>query len=371
MPRLTRPSLGGRRRVATGPRPATVRSGWRTGVQLVVVLVAVAAVAAGCGSASSASPAYQAWVTNGAYQSYPLHTVVQVDLATGTRGLRVDTGSEPAGIAAADHGSRLVVVNRGSDTLRLVDTASGALLGSVRVGLEPDAVAVVPAPGRGPETALVANFAGDSVTPVDLATMRAGPAIPVGREPTAIAVTPGAVVVPGGTGGRGEAVVTNFAGDSVTPVDLATMRTGPAIPVGSEPEAVAIAPHGAGGEPGPAAVVADYGDDTLTPVGITPGTAGAPLTVPVAPTGLAVAPDGTIWVSGGSTLYPVTSGFGIGTPIHFRAPTEAVALSADSTTAWVAEQDGAVTSASLPAGPVGRTIQVHGEPSSIVVLGSP
>lgn len=319
MPQVTRPSLGGRRRVATGPRPAAVRARWRTGVQLVVVLVAVGAVAAGCSSASSASPAYQAWVTNGAYQSYPLHTVVQVDLATGTRGLRVDTGSEPAGIAAADHGSRLVVVNRGSDTLRLVDTASGALLGSVRVGLEPDAVAVVPAPRRGPETALVANFAGDSVTPVDLATMRAGPA----------------------------------------------------IPVGSEPEAVAIAPHGAGGEPGPAAVVADYGDDTLTPVGITLGTAGAPVTVPVAPTGLAVARDGTIWVSGGSTLYPVTSGFGIGTPIHFGAPTEAVALSADSTTAWVAEQDGAVTSASLPAGPVGRTIQVHGEPSSIVVLGSP
>ena len=56
------------------------------------------------------------------------------------------------------------------------------------MGVEPDAVAVAPGGSGGKGVALVANLDSNSVTPVDLGTWRAGTPIPVGSEPVAIAV---------------------------------------------------------------------------------------------------------------------------------------------------------------------------------------
>ena len=60
--------------------------------------------------------------------------------------------------------------------LHEVDTATHAVVHTAGVGVEPDAVAVAPGGTRGKGIALVANLDSNTVTPVDLGTWRAGPA---------------------------------------------------------------------------------------------------------------------------------------------------------------------------------------------------
>ena len=70
-----------------------------------------------------------------------------------------------------------------------------------------------------------------------------------------------------GRGGPGDstALVANLGDGTVTPVDLTTLRAGRPIPVGSEPDAVAV-----GGPGDSTALVANLGDGTVTPVDLHP-----------------------------------------------------------------------------------------------------
>ena len=65
-------------------------------------------------------------------------------------------------------------------------TRCAALLGLVTT------LATATAATARPVTAYVVNRLGDTVTPIDLSTNTAGAAIPVGSEPIAIAITPDA-----------------------------------------------------------------------------------------------------------------------------------------------------------------------------------
>jgi YVTN family beta-propeller protein len=97
-----------------------------------------------------------------------------------------------------------------------------------------------------------ASGAGNTVTPINVATGTPGTPITVGHEPMGIAITPDGKT----------AYVTNFADGTVTPIDLATGTPGPLISVGSNsyPGAIAItpaatnttAPRPSTGTPGPA-----------------------------------------------------------------------------------------------------------------------
>ena len=107
-------------------------------------------------------------------------------------------------------------------------TRCAALLGLVAT------LATATAATARPVTAYVVNRLGDTVTPIDLSTDTAGAAIPVGSEPIAIAITPDA----------SKAYVANGLGNSVTPIDLTTNTPGPAIPVGFYPSSIAISPDG-------------------------------------------------------------------------------------------------------------------------------
>ena len=75
------------------------------------------------------------------------------------------------------------------------------------------------------QTAFVANSVSGTVTPVGLATRRAGRPIRVGKDPEAIAVTPD---------GR-TAFVANAGSGTVTPIDTVTRRAGAPIRVGRGP----------------------------------------------------------------------------------------------------------------------------------------
>ena len=160
------------------------------------------------------------------------------------------------------------------------------------MGVEPDAVAVAPGGSDGRGVALVANLDSSSVTPVDLGTWRAGTPIAVGSDPVAIAVSVAA-------SGAATAFVADSGSNTVTPIDVATLQPGAAIPVGPTPQTVAAAP----GE----VLVGNFGNRTLTAINPTTLQAGGTIALPLNPTGIAVAPSGaTAYVCGGAGLVAVS-----------------------------------------------------------------
>ena len=353
-----------------------------------LLLAGGAQAGAATGSPASRSAAGQeAWVATEGFDSGPGDTVTPVDLPDHRVDPAVTTASEPVALAVAGGGRSLLVANRGDDTLSVVDTATGAVTATVTVGLEPDAVAYVPGGAGGHGTALVANFGAGTVTPVDLATMRAGQAIPVGKQPDAIAVwaptgsiTAGKAAASTTTGG-GVALVANFGDGTVTPIDLTTMQSGPAVSAGTEPDAIGIAPPARGG---PAtstvratALVADFGTDTVIPVDLATMADGPAVDLGGNPTAVTVADDGTAWVVNGATLTPLSASsttagsaaglpaFAAGAPLALPGVGEAVAL--QGSVAWVALQDGSLISVTLPSGTVGRPVHVGGRPSAVVI----
>ncbi|HEY5173870.1 MAG TPA: PKD domain-containing protein, partial [Acidimicrobiia bacterium] len=150
--------------------------------------------------------------------------------------------------------------------------------------------ATVSIPGPAAWTAYVVNNLDNTVTPINLATLVAGPAIPVGAGPDAVAITPDARTV----------YVANGDANSVTPINTATKAAGPAIPVGSDPVSIAITPDGA------TAWVANTGNSTVTPINVATNTAGAPITIASGANGVTMSPDGTtLYVTGDPDITPI------------------------------------------------------------------
>ena len=85
---------------------------------------------------------------------------------------------------------------------------------------------------------LVVTQGNDMLSEIDPATRHVVRTVTVGLEPDAVAVAPG------GAGGKGIALVANLGDNTVTPVDLGTWKAGKPIPVGTEPVAIAVAAAG-------------------------------------------------------------------------------------------------------------------------------
>jgi YVTN family beta-propeller protein len=178
-----------------------------------------------------------------------LHAVIPVEVATDTVGSPIVTGTGEetlSGMAMSPDGRTLYVAQRNSDSIAAVDVASRSVRATIRVPeWSIDAIALSP-------DGSVAYVAGasfqsqevEAVVPVDLARGTLGAWIPVGKDPNSIAVTPD---------GR-MAYVTNYNSASVTPIDLTTRTAEQDIAVGNYPSAIAIdatlsAPAPGGGPP--------------------------------------------------------------------------------------------------------------------------
>jgi DNA-binding beta-propeller fold protein YncE len=105
----------------------------------------------------------------------------------------------------------------------------------------------------------VANAASGTVTPITLATGRSGPPVRVRGYPLALAVTPD---------GRTVYAVSWLAG-TVTPITVGPNRAGQPIRTGSYPVAITMAPGGR------TAYVVNFGSNTVTPVSTSTNTADA------------------------------------------------------------------------------------------------
>jgi hyaluronoglucosaminidase len=296
----------------------------------------------------------------------PGSDVTPVDVATRTVGSTVSVGSLPSAFAYTAGQRGLLVVAQGNDTLSEIDPVTHAVVHSVVVGVEPDAVAVAPGGTGGRGVALVANLDSDTVTPVDLGTWRAGKPIPVGHQPVAVAVSvPGPGSGSGSTAGPSGATafVADFGSNRVTPIDVSTLQAGPAIAVGPGPQTLAVS----AGQ----VLVGNFSNSTMTPINATTRQPGRTVPLPLNPTGMAVSSaGGTTYVCGGSGVVPVTLtvlGLAVGAPIALPNAAQGIALSADGSVAWVTQQAGSVIPVTLATGKVGKPLHLGGHPSAIVI----
>ena len=341
----------GRRRLRTG---LTARVRRRSRVLLLALMAVVPALAACSKPVGSTSVHNVAWVTAGASVTLPGMDVTPVNLAKRHIGAKVPVGSLPSALSYTPGGKGLLVVTQGDDELHEIDPATHDVVHEASVGVEPDAVAVAPGGTSGRGVALVANLDSDNVTPVDLGTWRAGTPIAVGFEPVAIAVSVAA-------SGAATAFVADHGSNAVTPIDVATMTAGAPIPVGPGPQTIAAAP----GE----VLVGNFGNRTLTAINPTDLRAGGTIALPLNPTGIAVAPSGaTAYVCGGAAVVAVTVlGLTVSAPVALPDVAQGIAVSADGSTAWVTQQAGTLIPVALAAGKVGVPLHVGGHPSAIVI----
>ena len=322
---------------------------------LVVALAAlVPALAACANSAGTAAVGDVAWVATDASVTLPGTGVTPVDLARPHVGTAVSVGSLPSALAYTTDNKGLLVVAQGVDSLHEIDTATHQVLHDVGTGVEPDAVAVAPGGTGGKGVALVANLDSNTVTPVDLGTWRAGTPIAVGTEPVAIAVSVAA-------SGAATAFVADYGSNTVTPIDVATLQPGAAIAVGPGPQTVAATP----GE----VLVGNFRNRTLTAINPVTLQAGGTIALPLNPSGIALSASGaTAYVCGSAAVVPVAVvGLTVGAPVALPDVAQGIALSADGTTAWVTQQSGTLVPVTLATGMVGHPIHVGGHPSAIVI----
>jgi hyaluronoglucosaminidase len=340
-----------RRRLRAG-LSAPVRRSWLPLLALFALVPALAACATPVGSTSVRAVA---WVATDASVTLPGTQVTPVDLARRHIGPRVSVGSLPSALAYTAGNKGLLVVAQGTDTLHEIDPATHQVLHGVGTGgVEPDAVAVAPGGTEGKGVALVANLDSNSVTPVDLGTWKAGKPIAVGTEPVAIAVSVA-------SSGAATAFVADYGSNTVTPIDVATLQAGAAITVGAGPQAIAATP----GE----VLVGNFGDRTLTAINPATLQGGGSIALPLNPTGIALAPGGaTAYVCGSAAMVPVAVvGLTVGASVALPQVAQGIALSADGSTAWVTQQAGALIPVTLANDKVGAPVHVGGHPSAVVI----
>jgi YVTN family beta-propeller protein len=175
-----------------------------------------------------------------------------------------DVGDEPSEVTFSVDGSRAFVANTGSDSVTVLDPATGTVLHTIPTGDAP----VGAWPGSDGRM-YVDNEAGKSLTVIDVATLTVTSTIQLGFTPAVAAVAPGGElwvtntddgklaffdatsgVMTGelvtGAGahaiafdpGRGKAYVINQADGTVAVVDVATKTIAKTIAVGAKPNGI-------------------------------------------------------------------------------------------------------------------------------------
>jgi YVTN family beta-propeller protein len=184
----------------------------------------------------------------------------------------VIVGGDPQGVAVDADGKHAYVASYADNALRVIDTNSQQVVGSIHVGANPLGVAVDPDSRH----AFVTNFSENSVSVIDTATGKLIKNVPVGKNPASVAVFPRSHY----------ALVTNFYSGSVSVINSATLKVIGAVPVGIQPDGVAIDPRGE------LAYVANSGSNTISVIDIKTQKLVRTVLVGRAPQKVAIDPDG-------------------------------------------------------------------------------
>lgn len=202
--------------------------------------------------------------------------ITPIDAHTRTTGAPIAIFGGAGGVAIAPSGLLAVAVAANSNAVYLVDLATDTAWSAIAVGVQPQDAVVAP----DSKMAYVANGVSDSITPVDLATGRTLPAIAVGQGPIVPAVVPdGRMLYVDDFGAGVQVPVSN----TVSAVDLATGATS-AITVGYGPSALAVTPNGA------TVYVCNAVNGSVSPISTASNRAGPAIPVGSLPLAIAVAP---------------------------------------------------------------------------------
>ncbi|MDX3729599.1 beta-N-acetylglucosaminidase domain-containing protein [Streptomyces caniscabiei] len=250
-------------------------------------------------------------------------SVSSIDLSSG-RSTEIAVGANPGEVVTSADGRTAYAANQGSNSVSVIDVASGEVTATVAVGRVPAGLALTPDGG----TLWVANYTDGTVQPVDTGTLRAGATVAVGAGPENMAITPDGRTL----------YVANIHDNTVSPVDLGTRRAGAAIPVGPRPFNVVAAPDGK------TVYVSNSGGSTVTPIDTASNDTGPTLLVSGQAYGLGLSPDGrTLWVSPstGDHVTPVDTVTGApGRQITVGRSAFDMGLDWDGGTAYVTTADG-------------------------------
>ena len=136
---------------------------------------------------------------------------------------------------AIDRDNHLLALNLASDTLYKLDPASKQVLASVKLGYRPFQLALSPDGAR----VAVANWGDKSVSLLDTGDLKERVRVPVGIHPTDLAFGPDGRLFVANAGSNGVSVIKD---DHVVETIATSLHSGD--PVGTTPNAVAIAPDG-------------------------------------------------------------------------------------------------------------------------------
>ncbi|MDX2605070.1 beta-N-acetylglucosaminidase domain-containing protein [Streptomyces caniscabiei] len=282
-------------------------------------------------------------------------SVSSIDLSSG-RSTEIAVGANPGEVVTSADGRTAYAANQGSNSVSVIDVASGEVTATVAVGRVPAGLALTPDGG----TLWVANYTDGTVQPVDTGTLRAGATVAVGSGPENMAITPDGRTL----------YVANIHDNTVSPVDLGTRRAGAAIPVGPRPFNVVAAPDGK------TVYVSNSGGSTVTPIDTASNDTGPTLLVSGQAYGLALSPDGrTLWVSPstGDYVTPVDTVTGApGGQITVGRSAFDIALDWNGSTAYVTTADaGELVPITTATGTVGAPLKTAAYPLAAAVTPVP
>lgn len=160
------------------------------------------------------------------------NTIVVIDTATGqVVGAPIPVGEDPINIAFTPDGNWAYVTNDESNDVSVINTTTRQVVGTIPVGEEPWGIAITPDGKK----AFVANYASQNVTVIDTQTNQVvGSPIPVGEEPYETAITPDGKTL----------YVTNYeSSEDISVIDTQTDTVKTTIPdPGGGPWQIVVAP---------------------------------------------------------------------------------------------------------------------------------
>ncbi|KQO78703.1 YncE family protein [Methylobacterium sp. Leaf88] len=196
------------------------------------------------------------------------HRVMRLSARTGALEGAVAVGREPAGLVL-DRNGTLYVADRESRQVSVVDARTMTRIATIAVGTGPFALALNPARDR----LYVANVRSGDVSVIDTVARRVVATFTVGGMPYGVAVSP--------DGGR--IYVTDQRGGNLVVLDADDGALRATVPVGRYPEGVAIT--------GQQAYVANWFSDSVSVVDLRSLRETVRIAVPDGPRSLAVVPE--------------------------------------------------------------------------------
>jgi YVTN family beta-propeller protein/VCBS repeat-containing protein len=249
---------------------------------------------------TGASPAGVAMVGDLAYvASSGTNTVTVINTKTGAKvGNPIVVGTAPTGVLANADGSKVFVTNRTSGTVSVIRTSDNAVIGSVRVGTNPEQMAL-----NGTKL-YVTNYGSSNVSVVDVSgqTPTLITNIAVGANPRGIAFAT--------VNGQPRVYVTRYGSSSVAVIDANTNKqldvkpstpTVDSITVGANPQAITLSPDGT------RAYVANYGSSSVSVINTaTNALDGTAISVGAKPSAVTLSADGSLlYVANGNDTVSV------------------------------------------------------------------